>query len=87
MVKEILPFDTHFTANLPPSAILKKFILFSKNSSFFSAREINILNILRKITVSVAFYVKVATIWSKNSTFRNVNKIADVARTEFANIW
>ena len=36
--KEIIPFDTHSTANLPPLSILKKFKFFSKNPSIFSKK-------------------------------------------------
>ena len=70
---EIMPFDTHSTANLPPISISKKKpICFSKKNPT--------LNVLRILTIRVAFYGKFATIWSKNNfTFSNVNKLTDVA--------
>ena len=80
MFYEIIPFDTHSTANLPPLSILKK------KSSFFSKKP-QILNILKIRTILVAFNGKFATIWSKNNfTFSSVNKLADVAWTQLANI-
>ena len=35
-VRETIPFDTHFTANLPPLTILKKKSSFLKETSNFS---------------------------------------------------
>ena len=46
-----------------------------------------ISNVLRNLTILGAFYGKFATIWSKNNcTFSSVNTLADVARTQLANI-
>ena len=62
---EIIPFDTHSTANLPPSTILEKGqVFFSKNQSTFRKKP-QILNVLSILTIQVAFYGKFATIWSK----------------------
>ena len=72
-----MPFDTRSTANLSPLAFLKKNQVLSENPSIFS-KKTQILNVLRNISVSVAFYGTFATIWLKNFTFRNVNKLADV---------
>ena len=75
---KIIPFDTHSTANLPPLSILKKKI-FQKNPSIFPKKS-QFLNVSRILTISVAFYGKFATIWSKNNfTFSSVNILADVA--------
>ena len=63
---EILPFDTHSTAILPPLSILKKIQFFSKHPSHFFSKEPQILKVLRYLTVSVAFYGKIATVWWEN---------------------
>ena len=59
-----MPFDMHFTAKLPPLAILEKIeVLFRKKSNFVFSETSQILNVLRNPTVSIAFYGKFATIW------------------------
>ena len=74
-LREIIPFDTHSTANLLPLGILKK-VFFRKKPIFFE----NVPNVLRNPNKSVAFYGKFVTIWLKNNfTFRSVNKLVDVA--------
>ena len=69
------------------------FIDFEKNSSFFSkkpicfSKNLQILNVLRILTILVAFYGKFATIWSKNDfAFSSVNKLGYVAWTHLANM-
>ena len=64
----------------------EKFLVFWKNPSILS-KKTQISNVLRNLTISVAFYSQFATIWSKNDfTFSSVNKLADVAWTQLANI-
>ena len=55
-----LPFESHFTANLLPWRFWKNSDFFSKNPSIF-LKKTQTLNVLRKFTISVAFYIKFAT--------------------------
>ena len=73
--KETIPFDTHSTKKLPHLAILKTFkvFLFQKTIYFFKRTKNSF--VLRDHTILIALYGKVARIWWKNFTFRNVNKI------------
>ena len=76
---EILLFQSHFTANLLPLAILKKFnIFFSKNQSIFLRTQT--LNVLRNLTFLVAFYGKFAT-------FSNSEKIQYFSRKTHLFLW
>ena len=59
---EIIPFDTHSTANLPPLAILKKLEFFSKKPSIFSKKKPQIFQRFRDSTILVAFYGECGTI-------------------------
>ena len=65
---------------------------FWKKSSFFRKTHLFFqkwpkVRTLWDIFISVAFYGKSATIWSKNKfTFTSVNKLADVTWTQLANI-
>ena len=47
------PFDTHFKANLPPSANLTKIELFLKSPTIFSKRT-QVLKLSRNLTVSIS---------------------------------
>ena len=58
---EILLFQSHFTANLLPLAILKKINIFFRKTHLFFLKKTQFLNVLRNFTVSVAFYGKFAT--------------------------
>ena len=58
---EILLFQSDFTASLLPLAILKKFIIFFRESHLFYWKKAQFLIVLRKFTISVAFYGKFAT--------------------------
>ena len=74
--------DTHSTANLPPLAILKKIKFFRKTHLFFQKKierfekSYYFSRILRQTHYNLV----------KKITFRNVNKLADVAWTQLANI-
>ena len=58
----------HYTEILQSLAILKKFQVFSKNPSIFF-KKTQVLEVLRYLTISVAFYGNFAIIW-RQKTFR-----------------
>ena len=61
--QEKVPFDTHSRKILPHVAILKKIRSLKKKHKFCSKKERNFVSTtyLRSLTVSVAFYSKIAT--------------------------
>ena len=63
--KEIIPFDAHSKANLQPVAILKKFKIFFPKNPFVFSQKPKILNVLKNLTIPVAFYGKFAKIQCK----------------------
>ena len=51
---EIISFDAHYIANLPPLAILKKIQNFLRKTYLFLSKITQILNVSRNLDISVA---------------------------------
>ena len=76
--KTFLRNNTHFTANLPPLAVLEKFKFFWKSPPFFSKKKSQILNVLRNLTISVRILRQIFyKLVGKSFTFRG-EQAADV---------
>ena len=58
---KIIPFDTHYTANLPPLPIVKNSNFLSKTMFFFKTKQL--WKYLRNLSIPVAFYGKFAITW------------------------
>ena len=73
--KKKISFETHSRKNLPPVAILKNSKIFFKKKPIYFSKKPQFLNVLRILSISVAFYGKFATMWWKNNfTFRSEQK-------------
>ena len=64
----MIPFDTHSRATLKPLSILKKKSSFFLKKPIYFSKKSQILNVLRILTIPVAFYSKFPTIWSKKNS-------------------
>ena len=65
--QEKLPFETHSRKKLLGVPILKNFMVFLIKKRIYFSKKPQLSNILRNLTIRVAFYGKFATIWWKNN--------------------